>query len=140
MVLKELQRYYEAEDAFNKVISNYPTSEWTEPSRYQIASCRAATSKGPDYDQGAAREAKEKFEEFVKDHPDAVLSQDAQKNINSLREKEAASRLGIARFYEKQKAYDAARIYYTDVIDNYSDTPWAAKAAESLKKLEKKKK
>lgn len=140
LVLKGLMRYYEAEDAFNKVISNYPSSEWVEPSKFQIASCRAAVSRGPDYDQVSMQEAKEKFEEFVKEHPDAVLSQEAEKNINILREKEAASSYNIARFYEKQKAYPAAKIYYNDCVDNYSDTVWAARAAERLQMLEKMKK
>ncbi|MCX5711384.1 MAG: outer membrane protein assembly factor BamD [Candidatus Omnitrophica bacterium] len=140
LVLKSLLRYYEAEDSFNKVIANYPNSEWVEPSKFQIASCRAAVSRGPDYDQGSMQEAKEKFEEFVKEHPDAVLSEEAEKNIGVLREKEAASSFGIAKFYEKQKAYPAAKIYYNDCVDNYSDTVWAVKAAERLQMLEKMKK
>jgi outer membrane protein assembly factor BamD (BamD/ComL family) len=139
LVLKSLLRYYEAEDAFDKVISNYPDSEWVAAAKFQIASCRAAVSRGPDYDQGAMQEAKEKFEEFVKEHPDAVLSVDAEKNINQLREKEAEANYNIAVFYEKQKAYQAAKIYYQDVINNYSDTPWAAKAKEKLDAMEKKK-
>lgn len=137
LVLKELQRLYEAEDAFAKVVANYPNSEWVEPAKFQIASCRAAVSRGPDYDQGAAQDAKQKFEEFVKEHPDAVLSVEAEKNINQLREKEAVANYNIAVFYEKQKAHPAAKIYYQDVIDNYSDTQWAAKAAEKLNVLEK---
>jgi outer membrane protein assembly factor BamD (BamD/ComL family) len=86
------------------------------------------------------QEAKEKFEEFVKEHPDAVLSQEAEKNIGILRDKEAAASFHIAVFYEKQKAYPAARIYYNDCIENYADTSWAAKAAERLQLLEKMKK
>ncbi len=139
LVLKSLMRYYEAEEAFNKVISNYPDSEWAEASKFQIAACRAAVSRGPQYDQGAAGEAKQKFEEFVREHPDAVLSRDAEKNINELRNKEAQSTYDIAVFYEKQKAYDGARIYYNEVMNNYSDTEWAKKAAEKLEKMEKKK-
>lgn len=79
LVLKGLMRYYEAEDAFSKVISNYPDSEWVEAAKFQIASCRAAVSKGSDYDQGATAEAKQKFEEFISEHPDAVLSRQAEK-------------------------------------------------------------
>ncbi|MFA5356923.1 MAG: outer membrane protein assembly factor BamD [Candidatus Omnitrophota bacterium] len=139
LALKGLLRYYEAEDAFNKVISNYPDSEWTVPARFQIASCRAAVSRGPEYDQWAANEAREKFEEFLQEHPDAALSQDAEKNIQALREKEAQANLDIAGFYEKQKAYDAARIYYNQVINSYPDTGLAAKALERLQILEKKK-
>lgn len=142
LVLKGLIRYYEAEEAFGKVISNYPTSEWAEAAKFQLASCRAAISRGPEYDQGAAKEAKDKFEEFVREHPDAVLSKEAEKNIAVLQDKEAQSGYDIARFYEKQQAYDAANIYYNDVINNYPDSPWAKKAAERidiLEKMEKKK-
>jgi len=139
LVLKGLGRYYEAEDAFNKVITNYPDSEWTEAAKFQIASCRAAVSKGPSYDQGATKEAKEKFEAFVKEHPDANLSGDAQNNIERLNEQEAEGSYKIGRFYEKQKAYEAARIYYNEVINNYSNSAWAAKALERLQIMERKK-
>ena len=140
LVLKSLLRYYEAEEAFGKVISNYPTSEWADAAKFQIASCRAAESQGPEYDQGAMQEAKQKFEEFSREHPDAVLSKEAENNILNLKEKEAASNFKIATFYEKQKAYEAAKIYYSDIINNYSDTQWAAKAADKLQQLEKMKK
>ncbi len=139
LVLKSLLRYYEAEEAFNKVISNYPDSEWVEAAKFQIAACRAAVSRSPDYDQGATQEAKQKFEEFVKEHPEAVLSRDAQKNIDQLKEKEAQSNYNIGRFYEKQKANEAAKIYYNDTVNNYSDSVWAAKSLERLRIMEKKK-
>lgn len=139
LVLKSLMRYYEAEDAFNKVISNYPDSEWSEAAKFQIASCRAALSRGPAYDRGAAEEAKQQFEEFVKNHPDATLSREAEQNIGQLKEKEAESSFNIARFYEKQKQPEAAKIYYNDIINNYSGSRWAAIAIERLQIMEKKK-
>jgi len=139
LVLKGMMRYYEAEEAFNKVITNYPKSEWVTPAKFQLAACRAAVSKGTEYDQGAAEEAKEKFEEFLTQHPDAVLSRDAQANILQLREKEAQSCFDIARFYEEQKKDPAAKIYYGEVVTNYPDSPWAAKALERLRVMEKQK-
>ncbi len=139
LVLKALLRYYEAEEEFNKVVSRYPDSEWVSAAKFQIATCRSSLSKGPDYDQGAAQEAKERFEEFVKEHPDAVLSLDAENNINSIREKEAAASFNIAKFYEKQKAFDSAKIYYNDIINNYADSPWASQAAARLQTMERKK-
>ncbi|MBM3246271.1 MAG: outer membrane protein assembly factor BamD [Candidatus Omnitrophica bacterium] len=139
LVLKGLLRYYEAEEAFNKVISNYPGSEWVEAAKFQIAACRAAVSRSPDYDQWATQEAKEKFEEFVQEHPDAVLSREAEKNIARLREKEAEASFNIGRFYEKQKEAAAARIYYQRVMDDYPESRWAVKALERLQIMEKKK-
>ncbi len=140
LVLKGLSRYYEAEEAFNKVISTYPDSEWVDPAKFQLAACRASVSQGPAYDQGASQEAKEKFEEFVREHPDAVLSKEAEKNIQDLRLKEAEGAYNIAGFYEKQGRYKSAKIYYKEVMDTYSETHWAEKAAEKLKLLEKNKK
>jgi outer membrane assembly lipoprotein YfiO len=137
LALKGLMRYYEAEEAFGKVVATYPNSEWVAAAQFQIAACRAAVSKGPEYDQGAAKEAKDKFEEFVKDHPDAVLSREAEKSIEQLNEKELESNYNIGRFYEKQKAYEAARIYYEEVINTYPSSPWAAKASERVAALDK---
>jgi len=139
LVLQSLARYYEAEDAFNKVITNYPNSEWVTPAKFQVASCRASVSQGTDYDRGAAEEAKQQFEEFVKEHPDAKLSEEAEKNLTELRDEEAASNYNIGIFYEKQKAWESARIYYKEIIDTYPDCAWAKKAEERLKDLEKKK-
>lgn len=140
LVLKGLLRYYEAEEAFNKVLTSYPESEWVEAAKFQIASCRSALSRSSDYDQGASQEAKDRFEEFVREHPDAVLSRDAEKNIEQLKEKEAQSSYTIATFYEKQKAFDSARIYYNDIITNHPNSKWAARALERLGVLDKKKK
>ena len=138
LVLKGLLRYYEAEEEFNKVVSRYPDSEWSSAAKFQIATCRASLSKGSAYDQGAAQEAKERFEEFVKEHPDAVLSLDVEKNISNIREKEAEASYNIAQFYEKQEVFNSAKIYYEDIIKNYADSPWASQAAAKLQIMERK--
>ncbi|MDP3041437.1 MAG: tetratricopeptide repeat protein [Candidatus Omnitrophota bacterium] len=140
LVLKGLMRYYEAEEEFGKVVSRYPDSEWSAAAKFQIASCRASLSKGFAYDQGSAQEAKEKFQEFVKEHPDAVLSLDAEKNIGQIREKEAEASYNTALFYEKQKAFDSAKIYYNSIVNDYAQSPWAGQAAARLQLMEEKKK
>ncbi len=136
LVLKGEDRLFEAEEEFNKVIKNYPQSEWVAPAEFQIASCRGSISPSPDYDQEGTREAKERFEEFVVSHPDAALSRQAEKNIRELKEKEAQGYYDIAVFYEKQKAYNAAKIYYNTVIKDYPQSIWADKALSKLQVLE----
>ncbi|MFC1658789.1 tetratricopeptide repeat protein [Candidatus Omnitrophota bacterium] len=138
LILKSLGNYFEAEEEFGRVIKNYPQSEWVTPAEFQIAECRANISPSPDYDQEATREAKEKFQEFVLSHSDAALSLQAEENIRQLQEREAQGYYDSAVFYEKQRAYQAARIYYNIVIENYPRSPWAAKASEKLKALEEK--
>lgn len=139
LLLKGLLRYYDAEEAFNKVITNYPDSEWADAAKFQIAACRSAVSRGAPYDQGAAQDAKTRFEAFVKEHPEAILSEEARKNIDQLKDKEAESNFSIGRFYEKQKDFESAKVYYSEVINNQPDSPWAIKAFERLRVMEKKK-
>lgn len=136
LILKSQGRYFEAEEEFNKVVTNYPKSEWVEPAKFQIAACRASVSTSPDYDQEATREAKEKFEEFIQSHPEAELTRQAEKNIQELREREAQGYYDIAVFYEKQKAYKAAKVYYNTIINNYPRSTWAARALSKLQALE----
>jgi outer membrane protein assembly factor BamD len=140
LVLKGAGRYFEAEDEFNKVITTYPDSEWVSAAKFQIASCKASVSKSPDYDQESTREAKSKFEEFVKEHPDAELSKEAVENLKNLEEKEAQSDFEIGRFYEKRKITGSATIYYSEVISKFPKSPWAVKAQERLDFMEKRKK
>ncbi|MDD4909161.1 MAG: outer membrane protein assembly factor BamD [Candidatus Omnitrophica bacterium] len=136
LILKDLGRLYEAEEAFEKVANNYPASEWVAAARFQLASTKAATSTGPEYDSGAAGEAKKGFEDFLKVYPDAELSQKARDNITRIKDKEAQFNFDTARFYEKQKEYKAAAVYYKIVLDDYPDSKFASEAVERLSIIE----
>lgn len=136
LVLMGLGRFFEAEEAFEKVVANYPTSEWADAAKFQIASAQAAQAKGAEYDQVTMQEAKGKFEEFVKEHPEAALSKEAEKNISELKQKEAEGNFKIAVFYEKQNAYKAAKTYYETVAQDYPDSVWAKDAAQKALEME----
>ncbi|MCX7927182.1 MAG: outer membrane protein assembly factor BamD [Candidatus Omnitrophica bacterium] len=137
MVYKNLGQYYEAEEAFNKVINNYPDSEWAQSAKFQIAACRALASRGPAYDQGSTKEAREKFQEFILSSPQTPLVNEAENRLKELSEKEAESNYQIGRFYEKQRDYKAAEIYYNATIEVAPESPWAVRAMERLKIMEK---
>lgn len=136
LVLKNLGYYLDAQDEFEKVISNYPNSEWVEPAKFQIAASLERVSPKVGYDQEYSKEAREKFEEFVKKHPDAELTQKAQEHIGSLKNKEAKNNFDIAQFYFRNKIYNAAKVYYQIIVDNYPDTDLAEKSRNQLKEIE----
>jgi outer membrane protein assembly factor BamD len=136
LVFKGLSRFSEAEEAFNKVVANYPESEWAEPAKFQLAETKASMAKSSDYDQGATKDAKEKFEDFVRSNPDAELSKQAEENIGKLKEKEAESDFNAGRFYEKQKQFAAAKIYYEGIIAANPGSIWAARALERMQIME----
>ena len=137
LTMKGKGYFREATEEFQKVLDNYPDSEWAEPAKFQIALCTAKSSLAPAYDQTLTLEAKDKFKEFMKAHPEAELSQEAEERISELKDKEAEANYKIAQFYEKQKAYDSAKIYYHYVIKDFPKSDWAGKALEKIQALER---
>jgi len=138
LYLKEEGLMQEARDAFEKTLNDYPDSEWAKAARYQIALADATRSAEAGYDQKITQSAITEFQEFVREYPDARLSAEARQHIVDLREKEAENSFLIARFYERQKKYKAARVYYLQIADQYQDTSWAKKALEAIQQLGKK--
>lgn len=138
LVYKAKSFFQEANQEFQKVVDNYPNSEWADPAKFQIALCAAKSSLEPAYDQTLTQEAKDKFNEFIKLHPEAELSDEARDKIVELRDKEAESNYKIGMFYEKQKACESAKIYYRYCIKTYPRSEGALKSLERIKLLEAK--
>jgi outer membrane protein assembly factor BamD len=130
--------FKEATDEFQKVVDNYPESEWAEPAKFQIALCAAKSSLGSSYDQTLTQEAKDKFSEFLKAHPDAELSHEAETKISELQETQAEYNYKIGIFYKKQKAFDSARIYFEYCIKKFPQSSWARKSQEEIHAMERK--
>lgn len=138
LYLMEKGMYPEARDEFEKVINDYPTSEWVKAAQYQIAVADSKRSVAPEYDQRITSSAKEEFEEFLEEYPDAELSKDAKAEIERLKDKEAENNFVIAQFYEKQKRFDSAKIYYQIVVDEYPTSKWSSKSLKRIRELNKK--
>ena len=135
LYLMEKKLYQEARDELEKVINDYPESEWAKAAKYQIAVADSMRSTEAQYDQRITKAAVEEFEEFVEIYPDAELTKDAKDQINQLREKEAENNFVIAEFYEKQKNYKAAKMYYQTVVEDYGNSRWASKALIKIREM-----
>jgi len=138
LYLLQKELYQEARDEFEKTRNDYPDSEWAKAAKFQIALSDSKRSPAPQYNQKVTATALKEFQDFVKKFPDADLSVEAKEHINSLREKEAENTFVIAQFYQKQKQLDSAKVYYTTIVEKYSETTWARKALQALSHLEDK--
>ncbi len=136
LLYKSLGRYKEAIDTLKDLIEKYPESRWVEPARYQLAIASAKASLGAEYDQELTIEAKKRFSEFVSSHPEAELSSQAYKELDKLKDKEATRYFKIAEFYDKQKNYKSAKIYYHYIIDNYPGTSYQQEAKKRVSVIE----
>lgn len=136
MFFLQKKEYQEARDEFEKTVNDYPGSKWAESARYQIAVADAKRSAEPQYDQNVTNIAVEAFEDFVKTNPDSELSTEARAEIERLRVKDAENAYLVAKFYEKTKQFNAAKIYYQGVISKYPDTDWAERSREQIKLID----
>ena len=135
LYLKEKGMYQEARDEFEKTMNDYPNSEWAQASKFQIAMADTSRASDAQHEQKVTSVAMEEFNEFVKTHPDSQLTPQAKEQMSRLKDREAENNFVIAKFYEKQKNFKAARIYYKEVADNYADTSWGPKALAQLKMI-----
>ena len=138
LYLMEDGMYQEARDEFEKVMNDYPESEWAKAAKYQIALSDSKRSTDAPYDQKITQAAVKEFKEFVEHYPDAELSRQAKDQIQGLRDKEAESNLHIAQFYEKNKKYGSAKIYYQMIVDEFQNSRWTAQALNKIRELSQK--
>ena len=132
--------YFEARLAFEKFLKEYPSHSLAGDIKYQIGLCTLQTSPETAYSQQSTDLAIEEMEDFVIEHPDSEMVEEAKEHVHQLKEKKSQSLYEIAQFYEKQKKWISAKIYYDEIIDNYPTTSWAAKAMDKLEVQQRQKK
>lgn len=139
IILGKLGRYGEARQAFIKLEKNYPDSEFAKEAKYQIGLLGYKVSPKSHYTQEETDTAIKEMEEYLNFSPKSSLTEDAQKILRDLRNKKAESLFKIAQFYERQKKFESALVYYEDIVNQYSDTEWAPKSLEKISIIKQKK-
>ncbi len=137
-VYKVQGEWEEAQKAFQAVVDEYPNSDLVPKARYQIGYCSMQAAKKAQYNEQSAERAIEEFEGFKKAFPNDQQSIEADESIKILRAKKAKTNLDTARFYEKQKKYKSAKVYYDEIVTKYSDTPSAEEAKKKVEELNQK--
>jgi outer membrane protein assembly factor BamD len=106
-----------------------------------IASAHFKDSPRAELDQTNTLKAIQELKNFLDEYPESQHAQEGQKLLYEARSKLAHKLYNNGRIYYKLKRYDAALIYLQDVLDQYSDTKYAAPAsflkAESYREQKK---
>jgi outer membrane protein assembly factor BamD len=102
--------------AYQQVVEKFPNDPLAVDAQYQIGYIWSQTMRSGTYDPAAAAKAKTGFQDFLYKHPNSEKSAQAKENLKQLDTKQATTAFEIAKFYDKQKHYRAAAIYYNDVI------------------------
>ena len=127
----------EAIDALDRLINSYPQSLLADDAYLSLAETFATLVQGPEYDQGATREAISYFEDFL-----ILFSQNqdvarAEQGLAEMEDVYARSKLVIGQYYYKyRKWYQAAEIFFNEAITIAPNSPAAETAREYLARIE----
>lgn len=137
--LEKQGKYKEAVEAYQTVQSKYPNDPIAADAQYQIGYVYMKQSRAEGvYDPGMGSKGRDAFEDFIARYPNSEKVAQAQDNIKMLAGHETKGAFEIAKYYEKQKQYKAAVIYYNDVIQQQPGSPQSEQAKariEALKSL-----
>jgi outer membrane protein assembly factor BamD len=124
--------------AYQSVVEKFPNDPLAVDAQYQIGYIWAKASKSGTYDPAAATNAKTGFEDFLARHPNSEKSAQAKENLKQLEHKQTSTAYEIAKFYDKQKQYKAAAIYYNEVIRQQPGSTEGERAKKRISQLKAK--
>jgi len=124
----------EAIAAYQVVVVKYPNDSIAVDAQYQIGYVYLKESRAA-YDPAARTKAREAFEDFIARNPKSEKVSQAQDDIKSLSGNDTKGVLDVAKFYDKQKNYKAAVIYYNEVIKQQPGTPESDTAKARIEEL-----
>ncbi|MFH1837118.1 MAG: outer membrane protein assembly factor BamD [Candidatus Omnitrophota bacterium] len=135
---KRMRKYKEAIESYGKIVKDYPESSLVSEAKYQQASTRYEASLDPEYDQESTEEALEEFKNISKTSLVPGIAEEADRVIEELKSRKADSMLKIAEFYDKQKKYKGAIMYYKDIQAKFPGTEAANHAKDRIIQLKEK--
>ncbi len=125
--------YVLAKVEFNRLLINYPASAYASHAQLMRAVCfYKGTPTHFGLDQTDLVTAIRQFEDFLIDYPEAAASEEARGYLTEARSRLARKLLESGIVYTRIGDYRAAQLYYQQVIDNYTDSEFAAEASYEM--------
>ncbi|HYJ06955.1 MAG TPA: outer membrane protein assembly factor BamD [Chthoniobacterales bacterium] len=121
--------------AYQAVVEKFPNDPIAVDAQYQIGYIWSQASSRGTYDPATATHAKVGFEDFLARYPNSEKATQARENLKRMERKQTSTAYDIAKFYDKQKYYRAAAIYYNEVIRQQPSSPEAERAKKRVSEL-----
>jgi outer membrane protein assembly factor BamD len=103
-------------EAYQAVVNKFPNEPVAADAQYQIGYIWLMAARKGTTDAAATANAKTAFQDFLLHYPHSEKAAQARADLALLEHKETTSSYEVAKFYDKQKYYRAAVIYYNEVI------------------------
>jgi outer membrane protein assembly factor BamD len=121
--------------AYQAVVEKFPNDPIAIDAQYQIGYIWSKASSSGTYDPATATHAKVGFEDFLARYPNSEKAKQARENLKRMEQKQTSTAYQIAKFYDKQKRYRAAAIYYNEVIRQQPSSPEGERAKKRIGEL-----
>jgi len=121
--------------AYQAVVDKFPTEPLAVDAQYQIGYIWFTASQKGTNDASAANNAKTAFQDFLFHYPKSEKAAQARANLDILEHKQTTNSYKVAKFYDKQKYYRAAVIYYNEVIRQQPGTDESNEAKKRIDQL-----
>ena len=119
--------------AYQAVADKFPNEPVAVDAQYQIGYIWFTAAQTGTKDAAAASNAKTAFQDFLFHYPKSEKAAQARANLDILEHKQTANSYKVAKFYDKQKYYRAAVIYYNEVI---RQQPGSEESNEAKKRID----
>ena len=126
-------------DSLDRLINNYPESMLAGDAYLMLAQTFSRLVDGPEYDQGATREAVNYFEDFLILFPDHPKVKEGEEGLAEMLGVEAQSQLIKGDFYwKKRRDPVASKVFYNEAITTAPNSPQAERAKELIAEIDAK--
>src|SRR5881398_398526 len=119
--------------AYQAVADKFPNEPVAVDAQYQIGYIWFTAAQTGTKDAAAATNAKTAFQDFLFHYPKSEKAAQARADLDILEHKQTATSYKVAKFYDKQKYYRAAVIYYNEVI---RQQPGSEESNEAKKRID----
>jgi len=133
--------YFMAAAEFDRLVNTYPGSPFIDDGQYMAGICYYKSS--PDnygLDQEELQRAIQSLEDFVTDNPESELVKEARASIKDADNRLARKRYENGRMYFRLGYYESAGIYFQTVIDEHTNSQWAARSLYYMAEIDYKQK
>lgn len=125
-------KYPEAAQQLDRFIELHPTSSDSAYAFYLLALCYYEQIGDVSRDQQMTAEAMSRLQDVIARFPQTKYARDAQLKIDLCRDHLAGKEMLVGRYYQEQRAYQAAVGRYQRVVQDFQTTNHVPEALERL--------
>jgi outer membrane assembly lipoprotein YfiO len=132
------KEYMEAVAAYERAADRYHDQpQIAAEALYRAGQAYTKQARTAEYDQGTAGRAIATFNDFLTLHPSDPRGAEVNKIIAALKEEQARGNFEIATFYEEQKKWNGALVYYNEVLLQGANSRHAAAARQRIDEIKR---